>query len=122
IPDRDGRARPPHVCHIRSDEAQGMKLAIEHLHACGARKMGCIIHGDPGTGNVDRRHAAIVRTLKSRKLPCDGSLILFSGEGSEKYVELIGKLLKQGVDALFCPGGNAGIISLYAFSLYNRKV
>ena len=26
------------------------------------------------------------------------------------------------MDALFCPGGNAGIVSLYAFSLYNRRV
>jgi LacI family transcriptional regulator len=122
ILDRDGHAQPPHICHIRSDEGQGMKLAIEHLYERGSRKIGCIIHGDPGTGNADQRHAAIIRALKACKLPCTESLILFSGEGSEKYVELIGKLLKQGVDALFCPGGNAGIISLYAFSLYNRKV
>jgi len=120
--DRDGDTHPHHVYYIHSDEAQGMKLAIDALHGCGSRRIGCIIHGDPGTGNADRRQAAIVRTLKSRKLPCDESLILFSGAGSEKFVELIGKLLKQGVDALFCPGGNAGIIALYAFSLYNRKV
>lgn len=122
ILDREGKVRSPHVCHIRSDEAQGMELAIAHLHERGRRRIGCIIHGDPGTGNADRRHEAIVRALKSRKLPCDESLILFSGEGSEKYVELIGKLLKRDVDALFCPGGNAGIVSLYAFSLYNRRV
>jgi DNA-binding LacI/PurR family transcriptional regulator len=122
ILDRDSDARPPHVCHVRSDEAQGMELAIRHLHERGRRRIGCIIHGDPGTGNADRRHEAIMRALKACKLPCDESLILFSGEGSEKYVELIGKLLKRDVDALFCPGGNAGIVSLYAFSLYNRRV
>lgn len=121
ILDRDGDAAPPHVCHICSDETQGMELAIKHLHERGCRKIGCIIHGEPGTGNADRRHAGIVRALKSRKLPGDESLILFSGAGSEKYVELIGKLLKRGVDALFCPGGNAGLIALYAFSLYNRR-
>jgi len=122
ILDRDGDAIPPHVCHIRSDETQGMTLAIKHLHERGCRKIGCIIHGEPGAGNADLRHAAIVRALKARKLPCDESLILFSGAGTEKYVELIGKLLKQGVDALFCPGGNAGLIALYAFSLYDRRV
>ena len=26
------------------------------------------------------------------------------------------------MDALFCPGGNAGIIALHAFSLYGRRV
>lgn len=122
ILDREGRGKPPHVCHIRSDEAQGMELAIRHLHENGRRKIGCIIHGEPGRGNADLRHAAIMKTLKSLKLPADDSLVLFSGDGSEKYVELIGKLLKRGVDALFCPGGNAGIIALYAFSLYNRGV
>lgn len=122
IVDRDGEAHPPHVCHIRSDEAQGMQLAIQHLHQQGCRKIGCIIHGTPGSGNADLRHAAIVDVLKTLQLPREESLILFSGDGSEKYVELIGKLLNRGVDALFCPGGNAGIVSLYAFSLYNRKV
>jgi len=122
ILDRDGEANPPHVYHIRSNEAQGMELAIGHLRERGCRKIGCIIHGDPGTGNADRRREAIVSALKAAKLPSDESLIFFSGAGSEKYVELIGKLLKQGVDALFCPGGNAGIIALYSFSLYGRRV
>lgn len=122
ILDREGKPNPPHVFYIRSDEAQGMELAIGHLHERGCRRIGCIIHGDAGTGNADQRHAAIVRALAKRKLPCDDSQILFSGAGSDKYVELIGKLLKRGVDALFCPGGNAGIVALYAFSLYNRRV
>jgi DNA-binding LacI/PurR family transcriptional regulator len=122
ILDREGKALPPHRFYIRSDEAQGMELAIEHLHQSGCRKIGCIIHGDPGTGNADLRHTAIVNALTSRKLSCEDSLVLFSGEGPDKYVELIGKLLKRGVDALFCPGGNAGIIALYAFSLYERQV
>ena len=122
ILDRDAKTSPPQVCHIRSDEKQGMELAIRHLHERGCRKIGCIIHGDPGKGNADQRRAAIVSALKAAKLPHDESLIFFSGAGTEKYVELIGKLLKRGVDALFCPGGNAGIIALYAFSLYGRRV
>ena len=122
ILDRDGKPSPPHVFHIRSDEAQGMRLAISHLHERGCRKIGCIIHGDPGTGNAGLRHAAIIRALSAKKLPCDDSLVVFSGTGSEKYVELIGKLLRRGVDALFCPGGNAGVLALHAFSLYERRV
>jgi LacI family transcriptional regulator len=122
ILDREGAANPPHVYYIRSDEEQGMELAIGHLHERGCRRIGCIIHGEPGTGNAAQRHAAIIRALKSRKLPCEDSLVFFSGPGDENYVELTGKLLKRGIDALFCPGGNAGIISLYSFSLYERSV
>lgn len=122
ILDRDGKANPPHLFYVRSDEAQGMKLAITHLHERGCRKIGCIIHGDSGTGNADLRHAAIIRALNALALPCDDSLVLFSGTGDERYVELIGKLLKRGVDALFCPGGNAGVIALHAFSLFDRRV
>ena len=120
--DRKGERMPPEVYQVRSDETQGMELAIDHLFERGCRKIGCIIHGDPGTGNADLRRAAIERALKARGLPANDYLIHFSGPGTERYVDLIGKLLRQNVDALFCPGGNAGIVSLYAFSLFNRRV
>ena len=122
IVDRDAKKNLKDVYFVRSGEEQGMDIAIGHLHERGCRKIGCIIHGAPGTGNADVRHAAIVDALEARGLPADDTLIYFSGTGTEKYVELIGKLLKQGVDSLFCPGGNAGIVSLYAFSLYNRRI
>lgn len=120
--DREGTGNPAGVYFVRSDEEQGMRIAIDHLYERGCRKIGCIVHGSAGTGNTDIRRNAIVRALKSRGFPTDDSLILLSGPGSDKYVELAGKLLKQGVDALFCPGGNAGIVMPYAFSLYGRRV
>lgn len=120
--DRKGERMPPEVYQVRSDETQGMELAINHLYERGCRKIGCIIHGDPGTGNADLRRAAIERALREHGLPANDYLIHFSGPGTERYVDLIGKLLRQNVDALFCPGGNAGIVSLYAFSLYNRRI
>ena len=60
--------------------------------------------------------------LKKLDFPDDDSLIRFSGNGSEQYVELVGKLLRLKVDALFCPGGNAGITVLYAMSLYGKQI
>ncbi|MBO5306735.1 MAG: LacI family DNA-binding transcriptional regulator [Lentisphaeria bacterium] len=120
--------RPPwnrrveNVCFVRSDEEQGMELAIKHLVQHGCRKIGCIIHGTPERGNAKLRHDAVTAALKQHGLPVDPLLICYSGDGSEKYVELIGKLLKRGVDALFCPGGNAGISGVYALSLFNRKI
>ena len=120
--DRKGERMPPEVYQVRSDENQGMELAINHLYERGCRKIGCIIHGDLGTGNADLRRAAIERALREHGLPANDYLIHFSGPGTERYVDLIGKLLRQNVDALFCPGGNAGIVSLYAFSLFNKRI
>ena len=122
IMDRNGDDFGSEVFYVRSDEAQGMRLAIEHLHERDCRKVGSIVHGDPDTGNADLRHAGVLAALAACGLPTDETLTYFSGPGTDKYIELIGKLLKQDVDALFCPGGNAGIVSFYAFSLYNRQV
>lgn len=110
------------VYYVNSDETMGMDLAISHLKERKCRKIGCIIHGNPGEGNVDRRYKAILKLLKKYGFPAEENLIRFSGNGSERYVELVGKLLKLGVDALFCPGGNAGITVLYALSLYGKQV
>jgi LacI family transcriptional regulator len=118
--DRDAPPREPSVYSVRSDEAQGMDLAIGHLFDRGCRTIGCIIHGAAGTGNADARQAAVSQALQSRGLPANAALIHLSED--DNYVELVGKLLQQGVDALFCPGGNAGIVTAYALSLFNRRV
>lgn len=118
--DRDAPANSPNVYSVRSDELQGMDIAIEYLYGQGCRKIGCIIHGKSGSGNADIRRNAIVKALKARKLPANENLICLSSD--DNYVEIIGKLLKQKVDALFCPGGNAGIITAYALSLFNKRV
>lgn len=110
------------IYFVNSDEAAGMELALKHLKERNCRKIGCIIHGNPGEGNASRREKAIRKALKKLGLPDDDSLIRFSGNGTESYVELVGKLLRQKVDALFCPGGNAGITVLYAMSLYDKQI
>jgi LacI family transcriptional regulator len=118
--DRDAPANSQDVFSVRSDEAQGMELAIGHLHERGCRKIGCVIHGKPGTGNADVRRASVIKALKSRKLPAADALIHLAAD--DNYVEMIGKLLKLKIDALFCPGGNAGIVAAYALALFNKRV
>lgn len=118
--DRDAPPNCPNVYSVRSDEAQGMELAIGHLHERGCRKIGCIIHGVSGSGNADARHVAICNALRERDYPVNDALLYLCGD--DNYVEIIGKLLKQGIDALFCPGGNAGIVTAYALSLFNKRV
>lgn len=119
--DRDVPANTPNVYSVRSDEAQGMDLAIGHLYERGCRKIGCVIHGKAGTGNADIRRASIIESLDTRNLPANDSLVKLA-DSDDNYVEIIGKLLKQRIDALFCPGGNAGIITAYALSLFNKRV
>ena len=119
--DRDVPADIPHVYSVHSDEKQGMDLAIGCLHEHGCKKIGCIIHGHPGTGNADIRNAALIEALKVRGLPATESLVHLCGDDSQ-YVEVIGKLLKQGIDGLFCPGGNAGIIAAYGLTLFNKRI
>ncbi|MCI5779241.1 MAG: LacI family transcriptional regulator [Lentisphaeria bacterium] len=118
--DRDARTTVSDVYLVRSDEAQGMELAIADLYDHGCRKIGCIIHGKPGTGNADIRRDAIRASLRKRGLPCDDSLIYFGNDG--EYLEIIGKLLRKQVDALFCPGGSGGILCAYALSMFNRRI
>ena len=122
--DRHPQEKNPgqNIYYVNSDESAGVELALKHLKERNCRKVGCIIHGNPGEGNASQREKAIRKALKKFDLPDDDSLIRFSGNGSEQYVELVGKLLKQKVDALFCPGGNAGITVLYAISLYDKQI
>jgi len=110
------------VFFVNSDETYGMELALNHLKERNCRKVGCIIHGVPGEGNASLREKAICKALKKLDLPDNRQLIHFSGNDNSRYVELVGKLLKQNVDALFCPGGSAGIMILYALSLFNKKI
>ena len=118
--DRVPRTKLSNVYSVCSDEVQGMDLAIGHLHERGCRKIGCIIYGKRGRGNADTRFEAIEKALLSRGLPIQGNLIHLCDD--EHYVETIGKLLKLRIDGLFCPGGNAGIVTTYALSLFNQQV
>lgn len=119
--DRDAPDGAPNVYSVRSDEAQGMDLAIRHFHERGCRRIGCVIHGTAGTGNADIRREAVFRSLRRRNLPAGDSLVQLAAS-DDNYLEIIGKLLQQKIDALFCPGGNAGIITAYALSLFNKRV
>lgn len=118
----ENAAKEYNVCYVNSDETMGMELALDHLAGRGCCKIGCIIHGEPGEGNCSIRYRAIADWFQKKSIPFDERLVLFAGNDSGKYVELTGKLLKYGCDALFCPGGNAGITVLYALSLYGKKV
>lgn len=113
VVDREVKTRHEGVFSVRSDEAQGMKLAIDHLRSAGHRKIGCLI-GKTGIGNPQQR----LEYLKQ----LTGDATLAKLVGPDDYMEEVGKLLRGGVEAIFCPGGNGGIITAYALFLYNKRV
>ncbi len=120
VVDRDAPGSAKEIYSVRSDEMQAMELAIAHLAENGCRKVGTIIYGREGEGNTGIRCGGVRKALKKHGLPVETALIRFALE--DGYIEAIGKLLRLGIDALFCPGGNAGMVAAYALSLYNRKV
>lgn len=117
--DRTFTGNPGGVFSVHSDESQGMALAIDYLVERGHRRIGCLI-GSAGIGNGTLREHALLRALARRALPSSPSLIRFAGP--DTMVEEIGMLLQSGIDALFCPGGNGGIIAAYALSLFGRRI
>ncbi|MBN2640547.1 MAG: LacI family DNA-binding transcriptional regulator [Victivallales bacterium] len=107
------------VFSIHSDEAQGMELAINYLAKTGHKRIGCLI-SSMGLGNSTLREQGIIKALQNNKLPVD--LTLICQVGPESTLEAVGKMLRNGVDAFFCPGGNGGIIVAYALSLYGKQI
>ncbi len=119
--DRQPSGRSGGVLCVRSDELQGMDLAVGHLAECGCRRIGSVIHGRIGMGNVDLRRSGILSALEKRGLPAEESLVRIALP--DDYIEEIGKLLRNGIDGLFCCGGsNAGGIAAYALSLYGKRI
>ena len=120
IIDRDVPPGTGELYSVRSDETQAMHLGVGCLARRGCRKVGVIIYGEPGVGNTGLRREAVLQALRIHRLPVSERLVRFAL--ADFYMEEIGKLLKLGIDGLFCPGGNAGIIASYVLSLYNRRI
>lgn len=118
--DREVSSPMNEVYSICSDEREAMELAIAHFAEIKVKKIGTIIYGREGEGNTLLRADAVRSSLQKHGYTVSNSLIIFALE--DNYVEQIGQMLKQGVDALFCPGGNAGLFAAYALSLYNKKI
>lgn len=120
IVDRDAPPGAGEIYAVRSDEHQAMELGVGCLAARGCRNVGVLIYGEEGSGNTGLRREGALAALKRHGLPAAGRQVRFAL--ADEFVEETGKLLKLGIDGLFAPGGNAGILAAYALSLYNRRV
>ena len=108
-----------HVFAVRSNEEQGMKLAIDHLQQRGHQRIGCLI-SNTKWGNPSMRAHLLQNALANQNLPSSDAFIRLVDE--ENYIEETGKLLQQKITAIFAPGGMGGIITAYALSLFGKKV
>lgn len=117
--DREAGGAQDNVFSVRSNEAQGMELAVEHLFARGHRRIGCLVSRSKA-GNALQRVRCLEEALAARGLSPEASPVRLVTE--ESYVEEVGKLLRNRPDAIFSPGGSGGIIAAYALSLYGRRV
>lgn len=118
--DRRRSGREENVFSVSSDEEGAMESAVSYLKDHGSRRIGVVIHGDRTNGNVALRIRAVRQALRKHGLPDNPNLILTAE--AETCLEAVGRLLRQDVDSLFCPGGNMGIVASYALTLFNRKV
>ena len=108
-----------HVFSVRSNEAQGMELAVDYLFKRGHRRIGCLVSRSK-SGNSLKRARCLEAALAARGLSPDTSPVRLVTE--ETYVEEVGKLMRNKPDAIFSPGGSGGIIAAYALSLYGRRI
>ena len=121
IIDKIPNRKVPGAVYVHSDEKQGMELAVGHLAERGCRKVGAVLHGAPGIGNVDCRKKGLLQAFRKDRLPADSSLVKICSP--ETFFEEMGKLLQNGIDGVFCGGGgNFGGIAAYCLSLYGRKI
>ena len=116
IPEREF----PGVSYVHSDEKQGMELAAGHLAERGCRNIGALLHGAPGLGNVDLRRECFLHALKERGLAADEAAVRICP--TENFFEEMGKLIRLGIDGVFCGGGNFGGIAAYCLSLYGKRI
>ena len=95
-----------------------LKIAIEEMRHL--EKIGCLIYGEPGSGKADLRFREAREALRRFDYPCGEELLLYASETGN--VEMVGKLLNRGVDALLCPGQSGGLLTAYALSLFGKRI
>ncbi len=117
--DRETPKPQSHMMSVRSNEPQGMDLALEHLTRNGCRRIGCLV-ANTKLGHPESRLHHLRAGLECRGLPASDSFVRLVREA--EYLEETAKLLRQNVDAIFAPGGMGGIITAYALNLLGRRV
>ncbi|SNS22948.1 transcriptional regulator, LacI family [Streptosporangium subroseum] len=107
------------VDNVRTDSRKGVRLAVEHLHQLGRRRIG-FVNGPLDTVPGAARSAAYAEALAGLGLPYDPDLVevgdFYRPEGARAAARLIGRV--PDLDALLCAND---LIALGALDVLRRE-
>ncbi|WP_327091600.1 LacI family transcriptional regulator [Nonomuraea sp. NBC_01738] len=111
------------VDNVRADSRTGVKLALDHLHALGRRRIG-LVNGPLDTVPGASRAAAYAEALETLGLPYDEDLVevgdFYRAEGARAAAALLAR--NPGVDALMCANDLIALGALDVLRASGRRV
>ena len=94
---------PENVYSIRSNESQGIELAVKSLCQAGHRKIGLFIVGNRRTWCNQARIRGFLKSMRNRGIP--DPVIEYN---ENDYSGSVGKLISSGVSAIIVPAEGSG--------------
>jgi LacI family transcriptional regulator len=119
------RSRPPApaIDCVVSDNAGGVRAAVEHLASLGHSAIGCLM-GDTGSSHYAERLAAFCTAVRDLRLRADGQLIRTGlatyADGQRAALELLN--LPRPPSALFCATDSLAVGATRAVHLVGKTV
>lgn len=111
------------VDNVRADSRTGVKLAINHLHTLGRRRIA-LVNGPLDTVPGAARGAAYREALEALGLPYDEDLVeigdFYRAEGARAVANLLGRVAD--VDALMCANDLIALGALDVLRAAGRRV
>lgn len=109
--------------NVRADSRTGVKLAVDHLHALGRRRIA-MVNGPLDTVPGAARGAAYREALQELGLPYDDDLVqigdFYRAEGARAVAELLARV--PDVDALMCANDLIALGALDVLRAAGRRV
>ncbi len=110
----------PGVYQVCADEYGAMKLAAEHFAEHGIRRPGVLVYGTPGIGNSNLRMEGAKAAFKAVGFPLEPALFHYADPVN--FREKCNILLREGVDAILCPGSSGGALTAYALHQSGKSI
>ncbi len=111
------------VDNVRTDSRTGVRLAVEHLHGLGRRRIG-FLNGPLDTVPGAARGAAYIEALEACGLPYDKNLVevgdFYRAEGAQAAERLLGRAPE--IDALLCANDLIAFGALETLRRTGRRV
>ena len=109
------------IYSVCSDEAGGMKKAVELLHRHGHERIGMLVSNAENLNYCNRhRREGLINAMRELKMepPPEFRYCM----SPEKIYEPLGQLLHSGITGLICSGEGLSHAAAYALTIYGRRV